>query len=203
MVSTQKCCKQRWNMGKWYIINENKTLGFRIKPEIKSSSASLEAMWPSAGHLFSQNPSFLTGKCGYRYRIVGKIINDIFLTFFLFFGPHLQHTRVPRLWVKSELQLQAYTTPTATQDLRLFSDHTTAHGRSLTHWARPGIKPIFSRILFCFITHWTTRTPQWNTSNPNVIWDHPFLFRLWSLGTPIPKMLWVTLGLKLYRSLSF
>ena len=103
-------------MGKWYIINENKTLGFRIKPEIKSSSASLEAMWPSAGHLFSQNPSFLTGKCGYRYRIVGKIINDIFLTFFLFFGPHLQHTRVPRLWVKSELQLQAYTTATATPD---------------------------------------------------------------------------------------
>ena len=36
---------------------------------------------------------------------------------FVFLGPHLQHMEVPRLGVKSELQLPAYTTATATRDL--------------------------------------------------------------------------------------
>ena len=45
----------------------------------------------------------------------------IFFFFFSFFvfcfsGPYLQHTEVSRLGVKSELQLPAYTTATATQD---------------------------------------------------------------------------------------
>ena len=38
-------------------------------------------------------------------------------TFFFFLGPYLQHMEVPRLGVKSELQLPAYTTVTATPDL--------------------------------------------------------------------------------------
>ena len=37
--------------------------------------------------------------------------------FFFFLGPHLQHMEVPRLGIKSELQLQAHTTATAMQDL--------------------------------------------------------------------------------------
>ena len=37
--------------------------------------------------------------------------------FFFFLWPHLQHREVPRLGVKSELQLPAYTTATATPDL--------------------------------------------------------------------------------------
>lgn len=36
------------------------------------------------------------------------------LTFFFFLGLHLQYMEVPRLGVKSELQLPAYTTVTAT-----------------------------------------------------------------------------------------
>ena len=36
--------------------------------------------------------------------------------FFCFLGPYVQHMEVPRLGVKSELQLLAYTTATATQD---------------------------------------------------------------------------------------
>ena len=36
---------------------------------------------------------------------------------FVFFGLHLQHMGVPRLGVKSKLQLPAYTTATATWDL--------------------------------------------------------------------------------------
>ena len=37
--------------------------------------------------------------------------------FLLFLGLHSQHMEVPRLGVKLELQLPAYTTATATQDL--------------------------------------------------------------------------------------
>ena len=37
---------------------------------------------------------------------------------FFFFCPHLEHMEAPRLGVKSELQLPAYATATATQDLR-------------------------------------------------------------------------------------
>ena len=48
---------------------------------------------------------------------------DFFLSFFLFFffflGLHLQHKEVPRLGVKSELQLLVYTTATAAPDLSL------------------------------------------------------------------------------------
>ena len=40
-----------------------------------------------------------------------------FFFFFVFLGPHLLHMEVPRLGVKLELQLPAYTTATATQGL--------------------------------------------------------------------------------------
>ena len=40
-----------------------------------------------------------------------------FFFFFLFLGPHVWHIEVPRLGVKSGLQLPTYTTATATQDL--------------------------------------------------------------------------------------
>ena len=44
-------------------------------------------------------------------------VTTIFLFVWLvFLGLHLQHTEVPRLGVKSELQLLAYTTATATRD---------------------------------------------------------------------------------------
>ena len=39
------------------------------------------------------------------------------LFFFFFLGPHLWHMKVPRLGLESQLQLPAYTTATATQDL--------------------------------------------------------------------------------------
>ena len=50
---------------------------------------------------------------------------------------------VPRLGVKSELQLLAYTT-------------TCSNARPPTHRARPGTEPASSRILAEFLTHWTT-----------------------------------------------
>ena len=53
----------------------------------------------------------------------------------VFLGPNLRHMEVPRLGVKSELQLPAYTTATAILDLSLTLTYTAAHGnaRSLTH----------------------------------------------------------------------
>ena len=41
---------------------------------------------------------------------------SFFFFFFAFFGPHLWHMEVPRGGVKSELQLPAHTTATATPD---------------------------------------------------------------------------------------
>ena len=45
-------------------------------------------------------------------------------------GPHLQHMEVPRLGVKSELQLPAYTTAIAMQDLSASETYTAAHSNT-------------------------------------------------------------------------
>ena len=64
---------------------------------------------------------------------------------FSFSGLHLQHMEVPRLGVKSNLQLLAYNTATATAtaDLSLVCSlyHSSHKAGSLTHWARPGMEP--------------------------------------------------------------
>ena len=55
--------------------------------------------------------------------------------FLSFLGLHLQHVEVPRLRVKSELQLLAYATATATSDLSCVCDlhHRSGNARSVTH----------------------------------------------------------------------
>ena len=75
-------------------------------------------------------------------------IFQVFLFFvFVFLGPHLWHTEVPRLGVELELQPLAYTTA-----------HSNA--RSLTHCVRPGIEPTASWILVRFVNCWAVmRTP--------------------------------------------
>ena len=65
---------------------------------------------------------------------------------FFFLGPHLWLMEIPRPRIKSELQLPAYITATATQDLSRI--HNLCH--SLTHWERPGLEPTSSWIL-CWI----------------------------------------------------
>ena len=81
---------------------------------------------------------------------------------FFFLWSHLQHMDVPRLGVKSELQLPAYTTVTATRDLSLiFNVRALSNTRCLTHWARPGFEAGFSWILVGFLIRWATMgTPQ-------------------------------------------
>ena len=71
---------------------------------------------------------------------MGKVLFFVFC-FFCFLGLYLQHMEIPRLEVKSELQLPAYPTATATLDLSGAATYTIAHGNtgSLTNWVRPGI----------------------------------------------------------------
>ena len=87
-----------------------------------------------------------------------------FLFFFFFFlGPYQQHMEVPRLGVKSELQLPAYATATAMPDLSRICDLHHGNTRSLTHWATPGIEPATSWFLVRFVS----TTPQREFPNPN------------------------------------
>ena len=69
-----------------------------------------------------------------------------FTTFLCFLGLHPRHMEVPRLRVKSELQLPAYITA-----------HSNAG--SLTQWARPEIKPASSWMLVRFISAVPMGTP--------------------------------------------
>ena len=69
------------------------------------------------------------------------IIIAIIVCFFL--GPHPWHMEVPRLGVELELQLRLH--------------HSHSNTGSLTHWARPGIKPASSRILVGFINRWARK----------------------------------------------
>ena len=72
---------------------------------------------------------------------------DVTFFFFFFFWPQLQHMEIPGLGLKLELQLPAYPTGTATQDLNQIwaasASYTTAWGntRALTHSVRPGSNP--------------------------------------------------------------
>ena len=57
-------------------------------------------------------------KAIYRFSTIPiKILFLIICLSFVFLGPHLRHMEVPRLGVKSELQLLAYATATAIQYL--------------------------------------------------------------------------------------
>ena len=74
-------------------------------------------------------------------------------------GLYPWHMEVPRLGVQLELELLAYTTATTTPDPSHVFDLHYTHGNagSLTHWARPGIKPMSWWILVGFVT---TEPPQ-------------------------------------------
>ena len=104
--------------------------------------------------------AFWPSECLWRNVYLG--ILPIF-HFFFFLELHSWHMEVPRLGVKSELQLLAYATVTATQESSCICDYTTAQGnaRSLTHPARPGIEPTSLWILVGFINHWAMMGTPW------------------------------------------
>ena len=69
--------------------------------------------------------------------LLGFFFLSIF--FFFFLQLHLRQMEMPRLWVKSELQLLTCTTATAMQAY--------SNSGSLTHWMRPGMEPESSGTL--------------------------------------------------------
>ena len=83
----------------------------------------------------------------------------LFCFVLVFLGPHLQYMEVPRLG--SNWSYSHRPTPQLQQHgiWAMSATYTMAHGntRSLTHWARPGIKPSSSWILVRFIYP----EPQW------------------------------------------
>ena len=74
-------------------------------------------------------------------------------------GPHLWHMEVARLEVEVELQLLPMPQSEQYRIWAASATYTTAHGNTgaLTHWARPGMEPASSWILFRFVT----TEPQW------------------------------------------
>ena len=74
---------------------------------------------------------------------------DWLIDWFLLFKA--THVKVPRLGVKSELQLLPYTTDMQRRIWVISTTYTTAHGilnaRYLTHWIRPGIDTASSWLL--------------------------------------------------------
>ena len=79
--------------------------------------------------------------------LIWNFLNFIYLFLLFRAVPAAYGRSQARGWIRAELQLLAYFTATAMQDLS--RDYTTAHGNmgSLTHWARPGIEPAFSWML--------------------------------------------------------
>ena len=90
--------------------------------------------------------------------------------FFAFLGPYLQHMEVPRLGVKLELQLLAYTAATATWDPSRVCD---LHHSSQQHQIPEPLREARDQTRILMDTSWirfhcaTTRTPNgifFNTS---------------------------------------
>ena len=82
--------------------------------------------------------------------------------FFIFLGPHPRYMEVPRLRVESELQLPAYTTATATQDLsRIWNLHHSSQPR----WVLNPLREARDRTRNFMVPSWihfccaTTGTP--------------------------------------------
>ena len=93
------------------------------------------------------------------------MIRDLKLLIFLlcllaFLGLHPRHMEVPRLEVESRATAACLQPQPQQRRIRATSaTYSTAHGsaKSLTHWARPGIKPTTSRLLVGFLSF----VPRW------------------------------------------
>ena len=65
----------------------------------------------TSGRKYTKHQQYINTEVVPKFCVLG------FFLFVCFFRAHLQHMEVPRLGVKSEIQLPAYTTATATQNL--------------------------------------------------------------------------------------
>ena len=87
----------------------------------------------------------------FRWLLELLVFSNIFVSFFLFLGPHLQHMEVPRLGVESEQQLPAYATATAMLDLSCICD--LCH-RSRQHQILHPLSEARNRIYILMGTSW-------------------------------------------------
>ena len=88
-------------------LSQRAELGYKLKSP-DSSTHVISTGLPSLSNSSQEEDS------SQRCRAMGAYY---YFCFFCFLGPHLQQMEVPRLGVKSELQLPGYTTATATPDL--------------------------------------------------------------------------------------
>ena len=79
-----------------------------------------------------------------------KIYKEIILLWLLFFRATLTEYGGTQARGRMELQVPAYTTATAMPDMSSIYDQ--GNARSLTHWARPGIKHATSSFLVEFVS---------------------------------------------------
>ena len=102
-----------------------------------------------------------------------KILFIFIFCLFVLWGPHQQHMEVPRLGSNRSCSSRPTSRPQQCQIRAVSSTYTTAHGngRSLTHWARPGIKPTISWLQVGFIS-----TTQWQKLPIHFIFNVFFLF---------------------------
>ena len=99
-----------------------------------------------------------------QFKTISSTVARFFFFFCFFLGPHLQHMEVPRLGIKSELQLPACTTATATPDLSRVCE---LHHNSWQHWilnplsdARDRTYNLMAPIRICFCCT-TTAIPMY------------------------------------------
>ena len=138
-----------------------------------------------------QNPTFIHDKKISTNWVYLKCSSTFLFFSFFFSGPQVQYMEVPRLGIKSEIQLPAYTTAMAMPDPNYFCNLHDSHSnaRYLTHWAGPGIEPASSWILVGIVT---TET-QWKLCSSTFLFPltlgkrqecllSPFLFNvLWGI----------------------
>ena len=87
--------------------------------------------------------------------------NVLFFPPFVFWGLHLQHMKVPRLWVKSEIYLPAYATAPAMQDPSLVSDLRQSSWQCLNPLSKARDQTHIPMDTSRFHYYWiTARTPE-------------------------------------------
>ena len=121
----------------WH-LNQGFSLVLRSPPQILAYFMSETAEW--------------NGKRGMNFIPVSVFFFFFFLFFFFLcsLGPHL----VPRLGMDRNYSFWPTPQPQQHRIWAASATYTTAHGNtgSLTHWARPGIKPATSRFLVRFVS---------------------------------------------------
>ena len=143
----------RINYGSFYLMlqglsslnREHLTLKYFL---LGPSQEKLTEGWPHTQHLLYLTSVYVSIQCW----LGGVWIPRLFVCLFVL-GLHLRHMEVPRLGSNRSYSCQPTTQPQphGIWALSVTCTQLTAAG-SLTHWARPGIEPVSSWILFGFVT---------------------------------------------------